>query len=80
MSTTRIALGEVFVAQTRTKEPLMVFNIQYRLLGRPGRERLASVWPALLATAIVAATASPARASRYLRVGFFDQSQTVFGE
>lgn len=35
----------------------MVFNIQYRLLGRPGRERLASVWPALLATAIVALAA-----------------------
>jgi hypothetical protein len=34
---------------------------------------------AVLAAAVLAATASPAHASRYLRIGFFDQAQTVFG-
>jgi hypothetical protein len=34
----------------------------------------------VVATALVGATAKPAAASRYLRIGFFDQAQTVFGE
>jgi hypothetical protein len=35
---------------------------------------------AVLATAVMAATAAPAHASRFLRVGIFDQAQTVFGD
>jgi hypothetical protein len=34
---------------------------------------------AVLAAALLAATARPAGASRYLRIGFFDQAQTLFG-
>jgi hypothetical protein len=34
---------------------------------------------AVATVALVAATATPAHASRYLRVGLFDQTQTVFG-
>ncbi len=35
---------------------------------------------AVCAVAVVAAFAQPAHASRYLRVGLFDQTQTVFGD
>jgi hypothetical protein len=34
---------------------------------------------AVLATALFAATAQPAHASRYLRVGIYDEAQTLFG-
>ena len=34
---------------------------------------------AVLATALVAATAQPADASRYLRVGIYDEAQTLYG-
>ena len=33
----------------------------------------------MLATAVVAATAQPAGASRYLRVGIYDEAQTLYG-
>jgi Glycosyl hydrolase catalytic core len=42
--------------------------------------RIGIIAAALLAAALVAATAKPAHASRYLRVGLFDQTQTVFGQ
>ena len=34
---------------------------------------------ALVATALIAATAQPAHASRYLRVGIYDEAQTLYG-
>ena len=34
---------------------------------------------ALVATAVLAATASPAGASRYMRVGIYDEAQTLYG-
>ena len=40
--------------------------------------RRAGVVIAVLAGAVIAATAQPAHASKYLRVGIFDQTQTVF--
>jgi hypothetical protein len=41
--------------------------------------RIGIIAAAVVAAALVAATAKPADASRYLRVGLFDQTQTVFG-
>ena len=41
--------------------------------------RRAGVILAVLGAALLAATARPAHASRYLRIGFFDQAQTLFG-
>jgi hypothetical protein len=41
--------------------------------------RLLGAAAALAAAAAVAATAQPAAASRYLRVGIFDQAQTLYG-
>ena len=34
---------------------------------------------AVLATAVVAASAQPADASRYMRVGIYDETQTLYG-
>jgi hypothetical protein len=41
--------------------------------------RRAGVIFAVLATAVLAASARPAHASRYLRVGIFDDAQTIYG-
>ena len=41
--------------------------------------RWAGVIAAVVLTAFVAATARPARGSRYLRVGIYDEAQTLYG-
>jgi Glycosyl hydrolase catalytic core len=43
------------------------------------RAQRALLLAALLATAILAASARPAHASRYLRIGIYDEAQTLYG-